>query len=144
MSKSVYCMEIWSKGSTWKGGIVLERTGDRSYLIQGENGRQYVRNRVDLRSSEIPYDYTPEFELSQPINKNNSGADPPVPSVPIAENCNPPSSPVQDSTPPLSMARNCIAPNTNKCTNDRMPGRPQRAKKRPDHLNDFVGLPWSE
>ena len=47
-------------------GQVLSQHGDRSYVIQGENGGLYTRNRVDLRPSAIPFELKCEPDITVP------------------------------------------------------------------------------
>lgn len=41
-------------GQQWKRGTVRSREGERSYIIQGDNGGVYQRNRVHMRPTCVP------------------------------------------------------------------------------------------
>lgn len=66
----------------WQSGIIRNRVTDRSYLIEGETGGKYVRNRVHIRPKRSPFcqrdegeneDFSPspsDFDSDNPRNQN--------------------------------------------------------------------------
>ena len=110
----------WKSGPTddkWKRGQVLSRTGDRSYIIQGENGGLYTRNRVDLRPSTIPFELKSELDITVPTNV-------PPSTVPVMPNT-PVKSPVRiPDIPPVERVR------------------PKRSVVRPKRFDDFDISGW--
>ncbi|MCG8429883.1 MAG: DDE-type integrase/transposase/recombinase, partial [Candidatus Omnitrophica bacterium] len=47
----------------WVKGKVTKKLNNRRYLIEGENGGKYIRNRVYLRPKSTPYRYQSEIDL---------------------------------------------------------------------------------
>ena len=115
----------WKNGRTerkYKHGRVVSQNGERSYIIQGENGGQYIRNRVDLRPSAVPVYNNPD-----PDPRNRVCAPLSLPEV----------HPDIENTPDKENKTLVEAPKPAPAE-----PRPQRIRERPKHFTDYE-TPWS-
>ena len=60
---------------TWKPATVLTQVNSRSYIVQDENGHQYRRNRLHLRTKEPPEAFENDVSVNE-SHKTNLPATP--------------------------------------------------------------------
>ena len=126
----------WKSGHTdskWKRGQVVSRTGDRSYIIQDENGGIYARNRIDLRPSMIPFELKHEPDVDVPKETHHV----PVPSSSVSPK--PPRGTHPNDGAPL--ANSAASPDKN-VSPPTLNLRPRRALVRPKRYEDYDTSEW--
>jgi transposase InsO family protein len=127
----------WKNGTTersWRQGMVIKKIDQRTYLIRGEDGGVYTRNRVDLRpssnhitmNSEI---YHPETSLhltrDNVVESNVQGET----LFPAIEEPSPNKQPIQSPEKVQSSETPMSATST--------PARPRRTSKLPKRFEDY-------
>jgi transposase InsO family protein len=119
-------------GQRWKKGVVRNRDDERSYTIEGDNGGVYQRNRVQLRPTSIRRAPDPEPE---PLRNTHREPPPATPETTQAAN------PATTRPAMTTAAENELAHDDDVVRLSdfpMMPSRPQRERKKPRWLEDFV------
>lgn len=102
------------EGQRWKKGTVSHEQSKRSYIIEGENGGIYRRNRAHIRPTEI----RPETQVEQNQTESQS----------VAER----------ETAEQSTNSNISDLPDRSTEAAKTPQRPQRERKKPSWMNDYV------
>ena len=109
-------------GQQWKKGRIRSRDGDREYTVEGDNGGVYQRNRVHIRPTSIKSAPACDFQS----DCNALALAKPQPPVPVgAEETREPGPP--DPVVEIDVSEDPATP-----------ARPQRVRKRPTWLDDYV------
>ena len=126
----------------WEKGQVVSRHDDRSYIILGETGGSYRRNRVHLRPSTIPFEPYMDNDSPVTVSDNSPGFQMPaqrnVPeNDPIMDGGNEPQFGTLNSPPP----RRNNPPQQNTCPGSPMiQARPARNRNPPEYLTKNYDL----
>lgn len=123
----------------WEKGQVMSRHDDRSYIILGESGGNYRRNRVHLRPSTIPLEPNVEKDSPETVLDNS-----PVLRMPTHQITNPENNPIMevgDHTPcsPLPQRRKTLPQNTGPGS-PMVQTRPERNRAPPAYLAKHYDL----